>query len=253
LFEVVAHRGCSDTAPENTIPAFLRAVAFGADAVELDVRLTSDRVPVVYHWFYLEELTTLSGPVFHYTWDDLRQARFHPRAGLESSDLSISSLEEVLDCLAGKVGLEVEIKGPEPESAEVVASTLKNFPGVLGNLEVTSYEPLLLERIRRLLPGIPVDLLIPRSEPWMRRDVVAYTALQRGWLAGARAVHLHPTQLNEETIRYLRRGGCEVHAWDVNDMNAFALVRALEIPRLDTDCLKQALEFREGKQNGNEP
>jgi glycerophosphoryl diester phosphodiesterase len=252
LFEVVAHRGCPDTAPENTLPAFLRAAALGADAVELDVRLTSDRVPVVYHWFYLEALTTLTGPVFCYTWDELRQARFSPCAGMECSDLSISSLEEVLDSLAGRVGLEVEIKGPEPESAEVVASTLRNFPGVLDSLEVTGYEPLLLERFHRLLPGIPVDLLIPRSEAWMKHDVVAYTALQRGLLAGARAVHLHPTQLDEESIRYIRQGGCEVHAWDVNDLDSLALVRSLEIPRLDTDFLQQALEFREGTLDGNE-
>ena len=86
----------------------------------------------------------------------------------------------------------------------------------------------------------------------MRNDVVAYTALQRGMLAGARAVHLHPTQLDEETLRYLRQKGCEVHAWAVNDMNALALVRSLEIPRLDTDCLQLALEFREGKQDGSE-
>jgi glycerophosphoryl diester phosphodiesterase len=252
LFEVVAHRGCPDTAPENTIPAFLRAAALGADAVELDVRLTSDRVPVVYHWFYLEELTSLDGPVFRYSWDELRQARFRPRAGMECSDLSISSLDEVLDSLAGRVGLEVEIKGPEPESAEVVASTIKNFPGVLERLEVTAYEPLLLERFHRLLPDVPVDLLIPRTESWMRRDGMAYTALQRGKMASARAVHLHPTQLDEETVRYIRKGGCEVHAWAVNDMIALSLVRALDIPRLDTDCLRQALEFREGKQNGNE-
>jgi glycerophosphoryl diester phosphodiesterase len=134
----------------------------------------------------------------------------------------------------------------------VVGSIIKNFPGVLDCLEVTAYEPLLLERFHRLLPGIPVDLLIPRSEPWMRRDVLAYTALQRGMLAGARAVHLHPTQLDEETIRYIRQGGCEVHAWAVNDMHALALVKSLEIPRLDTDGLQQALEFRERNQNGNE-
>ena len=53
--EVVAHRGVAEHAPENTLPAFLRALAVGADAVELDVRLTRDRVPVVYHYYYLDE------------------------------------------------------------------------------------------------------------------------------------------------------------------------------------------------------
>ncbi|MBN1218885.1 MAG: glycerophosphodiester phosphodiesterase [Anaerolineae bacterium] len=60
MFEIVAHRGApTEVAPENTIPAFQRAIDLGADAVELDVRLTADHVPVVYHYFYLEEATGL--------------------------------------------------------------------------------------------------------------------------------------------------------------------------------------------------
>ena len=46
-FEIVAHRGVHDEFPENTLPAFERAIELGADAVELDVRLTADGVPVV--------------------------------------------------------------------------------------------------------------------------------------------------------------------------------------------------------------
>jgi len=46
---IVAHRGHTRAAPENSMPAFLSATAAGADAVELDVRLSADGVPVVYH------------------------------------------------------------------------------------------------------------------------------------------------------------------------------------------------------------
>ena len=73
-FEIVAHRGVpSAETPENTIPAFQKAIELGADAVELDVRLTADGVPVLYHYFYLEEATSLSGPVFAYTLEQLRE------------------------------------------------------------------------------------------------------------------------------------------------------------------------------------
>lgn len=50
-FEIVAHRGAHDQVPENTLPAFERAIELGADAVELDVRLTADGIPVVYHLY----------------------------------------------------------------------------------------------------------------------------------------------------------------------------------------------------------
>ena len=107
LFEIVAHRGAPTTeAPENTIPAFQRALGLGADAVELDIRLTADRVPVVYHYFYLDEITSLSGPIFEYTFEQLQDAR-----PFKDSRLSIPSLLEVLETIGEKIGLEIEIKG----------------------------------------------------------------------------------------------------------------------------------------------
>ena len=247
MFEVVAHRGCPEPAPENTIPAFLRAVELGADAVELDVRLTCDGALVVYHYFYLDKITDLTGPIFAHTWEQVRWARFHD---LAETDARIPLLDQVLDVLAGRIGLEIEIKGPETESAEVVASILRNHPKAWENLEITSYEPILLKRFQSLAPEVPIDLLIPRSEPWMGRDVVAYTALQRGRMAGARAVHLHPSQLDFDTVNLIRKGGCEVHTWDVNDHASMKVVQELRIPRLDTDTLQLALAFRERNNTG---
>ena len=151
--------------------------------LRLDVRLTADRVPIVYHYFYLDELTTLNGPLYQYTWAELRQARFVIPDSSTQTTVGISSLDEVLQALQGRIGLEVEIKGPEPGSVAVLAAVLKNYPEALKNLEITSYEPLLLERFRQHIPGVPTDLLIPLNEPWMKADVLAYTAFQRGRLA----------------------------------------------------------------------
>ena len=53
----MAHRGVPEGVPENTIRAFQRALELGADAIELDVRLSKDGVPVVFHNFYLDETT----------------------------------------------------------------------------------------------------------------------------------------------------------------------------------------------------
>lgn len=53
-FLIVAHRGVPDQSPENTLASFQRAIDLGADAIELDVRLTADQAPVVYHYYYRE-------------------------------------------------------------------------------------------------------------------------------------------------------------------------------------------------------
>src|SRR5204862_7422311 len=71
---VIAHRGASGVAPENTLPAFELALRQGADALELDVRLTRDGAAVVIHDATLERTTDLAGPVLAHTLAELRMA-----------------------------------------------------------------------------------------------------------------------------------------------------------------------------------
>jgi glycerophosphoryl diester phosphodiesterase len=112
-------------------------------------------------------------------------------------------------------------------------------------IEVTSYEPGLLLAVGGRCPGVAMDLLFPRSEDWMGLDVVAYLAGHRARLARARAVHLHPSQLSLDVVSAIRRQGIEVHAWDVNDEQALRTAVELKVPRVCTDRLQQALQFRQ--------
>ena len=136
---IVAHRGATTRAPQNTIAAFRAALAMGADAVELDVRLTSDRIPVVYHYAYLDEATSGRGPIWEYTLADLQSFR----VGDADSHEHIPTLAEVLEEFAGRIGLEIELKGPEPEAITAVVRLLSAVRAHWGQIEVTSYEPLM--------------------------------------------------------------------------------------------------------------
>jgi glycerophosphoryl diester phosphodiesterase len=242
MFEVVAHRGVPTELPQNTIPSFQRAVELGADAVELDVRLTRDLVPIVSHYFYLDESAGLGGPVFAYTWDELQRAE--ARRGDDAQSHRIPLLREVLEAIGGQIGLEIEIKGPEPECVEVIAQLLDEYRLLWAQVELTSYEPALLLAIQQRCPGLPTDLLLPRSESWMKLDVMTHLAIHRARLARARAIHLHPTQLSREVVAAIEAAGIELHAWDVNDEGSLSLAAELGIARICTDRLAQALEFR---------
>jgi len=242
-FEIVAHRGIATQYPENTIPAFRKAIEFGADAVEFDVRLTKDKVPVVYHYYYLDKLTTLKGPIFDYKYEDLIQAEFLWALN-EFDPLTIPMLEEVLEVIGGKIGLEIEIKGPEPESTLIIGEVLRKFKNLWGTIEVTSYEIPLLMNIREQCPGIATALLYPHSESWMNLDVVAYQSANLGRLAGVRAVHLHPSQLSSEVVNYVRRSGVEIHAWDINNEQAIRKVVEYNIPKICTDHFEWAADYR---------
>ena len=245
-FEIVAHRGIPTEAPENTIASFQRAIELGADAIEFDVRLTSDRVPVVYHYYYLEATTSASGAIFDFTLEQLRNVQVFCKNKPSVKTGRISNFQEILEVFGGKIGLEIEIKGPEPEAPEIIGNILLRFKSIWHMIEVTSYEPSLLQAIKRICPGLTVDLLFPRSEPWMKLDVVQYEATHYSHLAGARAVHLHPTQLSEKIVTELRRNDVEVHAWDVNDEHSLEIVKDLDIPRICTDNFEYAFAYREG-------
>jgi glycerophosphoryl diester phosphodiesterase len=240
-FEIVAHRGVPDIHPENTIPAFERAIELGADAVELDVRLSADHTPMVFHYFYLDVMASASGTIFDYTCEELRNI---PIIGKNETDkYQIPTLMEVLEIIGGRISLEIEIKGPEPESANIVAEVLSVYKKLWETIEVTSYEPLLLRSFQMECSGISTDLLFPRSEPWMKLDVVTYLAIQRAKLTDARAVHLHPTQLTSEVVGEIRKNNLEVHTWDVNDEQTLKAVADLEIPKICTDNFQQIKNF----------
>jgi glycerophosphoryl diester phosphodiesterase len=242
-FEIVAHRGIPKEDPENTLPAYQLAIDLGAEAVEMDVRLTADRVPVLYHYFSVEIMTPLVGPIFKYTAEELKQVRVANKAKPGVSE-PIPTLREVMGTIGGKIGLEIELKGPERECPDIVAAVLQDHRQFLGMIEVTSFEPALLLRVHELCPGLATDLLYPRSEPWMKPDIVAYQAFHLARLAGARAVHLHPTQLTADVISFIRQFGIEIHAWDVNSEESLQISEQYKIPRICTDQFQLAFDFR---------
>jgi glycerophosphoryl diester phosphodiesterase len=121
---VIAHRGSSAEAPENTLPAFEAAVRRGADAIELDVRLTADGAPVVIHDATLDRTTDRSGPVAAVTLAELRTVdagwHFTPDRGrtnpCRGADMRIPTLGEVLWTFP-RLNVLVEIKEPSAQEA----------------------------------------------------------------------------------------------------------------------------------------
>ena len=139
-----AHRGLHDNeteAPENSLPAFKKAVKAGY-GIELDVQLTKDRIPVVFHDFTLERACGKPGKVYDYTYEELQQFP------LFQSEERIPKFEEVLKVVKGKVPLIVEIKIEWMDST-VCAYADKLLQEYKGIYCVESFNPLALLWYRR--------------------------------------------------------------------------------------------------------
>lgn len=101
--EIIAHRGYSARAPENTLAAMERAIAAGADAIEWDVHLTADGTPVVIHDDTLERTSTGTGGVRQHTLQELRALDFGRWFGPAFAGERIPTLAEALERTEGRV------------------------------------------------------------------------------------------------------------------------------------------------------
>ncbi len=169
---VVAHRGASGEAPENTMEAFRLGVEAGADAIELDVHLTADGQLAVIHDDTLDRTTDRRGPVAERTMVEIREAE----AGFEfrrpgdsgtpfaARGLTVPSLDEVLAWLPDGIGLVVEIKAVA--AADAVVEALKPHPvRTSDRCAVISFHEAAIDRVRELDPGIRTGYLLVPSQP----------------------------------------------------------------------------------------
>ena len=179
---VVAHRGASVEQPENTIEAFEAAIDAGADAVEFDVRMTADEVAVVMHDPDVSRTTDGTGLVPELTLADVRRLRIPLPAG---GAAGVPTLDEALECLAGRTAGDIEIKnlpgepGFTSDREVAVEATLEaldrvDFP---GQVIVSSFNPASVAHSRRLRPNVPTGLLTSY-------DVEAVEALRRATEGG---------------------------------------------------------------------
>ena len=107
---IVAHRGASRIAPENTLAAFSRAIDDGADAIELDVRLIADGNVVVFHDSRLERTSDGAGKIERRSLDELKGLSagswYHPVFSGEQ----IPTLDDVFELIRHRVGVNIELK-----------------------------------------------------------------------------------------------------------------------------------------------
>lgn len=180
---VVAHRGNSSVAPQNTLAAFEAAWRAGADAIELDVQLTADRQVVVIHDDTVDATTDGTGPVAGLT---LAQVRALDAGGWFSPAFAgqrVPAFDEVVGLLLDRPGIDLlcEVKGAwTPDEAALVTEPLLADPGFVARQHALGRE-------------VTVWTL---DEPWMWRtaaDLYVDGVITdrpdrlRGWLAAADA------------------------------------------------------------------
>lgn len=168
-FWVIAHRGYSKRAPENTMSAFRLAHEAEANMIELDVILTNDRIPVVVHDNHLKNYGYKNKYVTNLSFEELQQIDAGSWFSHEFSSEKIPALDKVLKWAKGKISLNIEIK---PESVtgrvedgieELVIEQVQKHQ-MQEYVLLSSFDYRAVKRFKKIDPGISSGLLYEKKQ-----------------------------------------------------------------------------------------
>ncbi|HAY42868.1 MAG TPA: esterase [Micrococcaceae bacterium] len=172
---LIGHRGAAGVAPENTISAIEAGSRSGAGFVEIDIQLSADGVPFIFHDETPARTSNVAevfpgrenDPITSFTWDELQRLDVGSYFSAQFVGEKIPHFDDVADALTGETGVFIEIKSPakSPGVEQVVADYLKTDPQwsaleAGGKIEVLSFDAASNKRFAALAPEVPLQQLL---------------------------------------------------------------------------------------------
>ena len=234
---LIAHRGASREAPENTLAAFGLAWQQGADGIEADFRLTRDGRVVCLHDASTGRTAGVDMAVAEASLDELKQLDVGRWKGARWQGERIPTLEEVLDRLPAGKRLFIELKsGPEIIEPMRRILTAGNVPVEL--LRLLAFDAQLVARLKEQLPGIRVCLNLDyrwslRTRSWSPSRAEIQATLEQSGADGLSS-QAHGL-LDAQFVAELHRSGKEVHVWTVDSARSAGHYRDLGVDSIMTN------------------
>ncbi len=231
--QIVAHRGSSLAAPENSMSAIQLAIEQGSDWIELDVRATRDQQLVLLHDRDLLRLAGERRAVWQMTLAELQQLDLGSWFSPEFAGEPIVTLEQAVAALNGRALLYLEIKpaAASPELPQLVVDELRRLDFMDQTLIISLY-PAVLEEVRQLAPEARTGLIVHSMVgDFLRLDVD---------VLAVRAAIASPLLLSQA-----RSQGKELHVWTVNEAEQMANFIDLGVDAIITDDPKLLAELLE--------
>lgn len=235
---IFAHRGASAQAPENTMSSFALAQEYGADAIELDTKLSADGEVVVFHDPTLDRTTDGSGRLADRPLAELRAldagSFFSPAYRGEKIPL----LDEVLETFGRKLYIDVDLTNYTTPQDGLVAKVcdIVTRHALQEYVIFSSFLTCNLRQAARRLPAVPLGLLAPKG--W-----IGTWARSFGFSFGAYAA-LHPfrTDVTLQQVKRVHRLKRRIHVWTVNAFDELKRLAEWGVDGIFTDDPKLALQ-----------
>lgn len=212
----IAHRGASYYSPENTMASFKLALEMNADMIELDVTLSRDNIPVVYHDRTLRRTTDGKGNIRNYLLRELRELDAGSWFSESHKDLRIPTLEEVLIWASGTIALNIEIKKEAVDGnhtisiVELISKMVSDFK-MTDHAVISSFSKEALSRCRNVAPNISTAHLV---NPYSWGTARAIHLMKR---LGAAGLNMKPGQMKPKLMDLAIRENIPVWVYTVDD------------------------------------
>lgn len=228
----LAHRGARNVAPENTLPAVIRAMEIGADGVEIDVQRTRDGELVVIHDETLETTTNGTGVVREHTLDELKRLDAGAWFGAEWAGTRLPTLDEIFDTLPDSAVVNIELKRTSwrSDGLERAALDFIRRRDVWKRVIVSSFNPLILWRLRPAALRLRLGLLYQPDMPWL---------LNRAWprwFLPLAALHPFHIQVTPMFVERAHDAGLQVNTWTVNEPARMQELIEIDVDNIITDA-----------------
>lgn len=256
-FQVIAHKGASGLAPENTMAAFKKALELGVDQIELDVRHTSDEEIIVFHDQRLDRIAKdtlgnpVTGDVHDYTLEEIKQFDVGSWFDSQYKNERIPTLKEVLDFIDGRVNVLIEIKHMDHPHYHDFAEKLVDVVLKEENGEdwiiLQSYEPKYLDEVHELDPYIQTKALIVGEDSAPLLAFYIETRIHMGRAKESnrmKAINPQWETLSPRRVFQMHAKGYEVHAYPVNEREDMIKMLNAGVDGIITDFPDRAIQLR---------
>ncbi len=225
---IIAHRGASRDAPENTLAAFQLAIDQGADMIEMDVQMTSDQELVIFHDKSLRRTTNGDGRLAPLTLAEVKALD----AGswfdaYRFSDQQVPTLRETLELCAGKIMLNLEIKATsvsrDSDLLERKLLALLEEYNMIPHTMVSSFNTLTLIRIKEMESRISTALLYGntvRTNLRPKVPIYGYQAYQMVLRTRADSLNVRKNLVTRGFLKRSRETGVRIHTFTVDSPKA---------------------------------
>lgn len=237
--QIIAHRGYSARAPENTISALSLALDHGATAVEFDVHSAGDGTPVLLHDATLDRTTSGRGPVTDYSAAELSLLDAGSWFGPEFAGEPVPSLEDTLAEIKARIScIFAELKGVR-DIGDVAAIVALSQSAELGDRTIfISMDWALLDEIRRCDPEARIGLIV--HEPALIDPALARAQGDPHCLLDFDAEIL---LARPEVAARARNSGIALAAWTVDEVHQAEQLFAMGVPRITTNEVTRLLAW----------